>query len=73
MDLSHVNLNGMELIDYLAISMGDIKNHIYYKNLLLDELERQNISIDQFDIETLRLVSMRILDRILTPSPSESL
>ena len=68
MDLSDVNLKGMELVEYLAISMGDTKNHIQYKNLILDELERQNISVNQFDVEALRLFSIRILDRALPNS-----
>lgn len=65
MDLSNVNLKGIDLIDYLAYTMGDRNLHNQYRSLILDELEKQNVNIDSFDVKELRQFSLRILYRAL--------
>jgi hypothetical protein len=66
MDLSRTNLKGMDLINFLAMTMGDIKNHQQYKSLILDELEKQNIDIENFDDTELRKFSLNILYKALS-------
>lgn len=65
MDLSRTNLKGMDLINFLAMTMGDINNHQQYKSLILDELEKQKIDIDSFDDAELRKFSLTILYKAL--------
>lgn len=65
MDLSKVNLKGIELVNFLAYTMGDPKEHAQYKSLILDELEKQNVDLDNFDVEELRRFSLKILYRAL--------
>lgn len=66
MDLSRTNLRGLDLVNFLAYTMGDASNHSQYKSLILDELERQNVSLENFDDEQLRRVSLQILHRALS-------
>ncbi len=66
MDLSRTNLKGLQLVDFLAYTMGDTKNHTQYRSLILDELERQNLDLDNFDDEQLRKFSLQILYRALS-------
>lgn len=66
MDLSRTNLKGIELVNFLAYTMGDTQNHKQYRSLILDELERQNLNLDNFDDEQLRQFSLQILYRALS-------
>ncbi len=66
MDLSRTNLKGMDLINFLALTMGDPKNHGQYRSLILDELEKQNVRIESFDDAELRKFSLQILYRALS-------
>lgn len=66
MDLSRTNLKGIDLVNFLAYTMGEPKNHNQYKSLILDELEKQNLSLDDFDDAQLRKFSLQILYRALS-------
>jgi hypothetical protein len=66
MDLSRTNLKGIDLVNFLAYTMGDLANHNQYKSLILDELEKQNLNLDDFDDEQLRKFSLQILYRALS-------
>lgn len=66
MDLSRTNLKGLDLVNFLAHTMGESKNHNQYKSLILDELEKQNLNLDDFDDEQLRKFSLHILYRALS-------
>lgn len=66
MDLSRTNLKGMDLINFLALTMGDPKNHAQYRSLILDELEKQNVKIENFDDAELRKFSLQILYKALS-------
>lgn len=65
MDLTNVHYKGMELVEFISQSMGPEINRAQYKSLLLDELERQNLNLEDFSVKELRLMSMRILKRTL--------
>ena len=66
MDLSRTNLKGIDLVNFLAYTMGEPKDHNQYKSLILDELEKQNLSLDDFDDAQLRKFSLQILYRALS-------
>lgn len=66
MDLSRTNLKGMDLINFLALTMGDPKNYIQYRSLILDELEKQKVNIESFDDSELRKFSLQILYKALS-------
>jgi hypothetical protein len=66
MDLSRTNLKGLDLVNFLAYTMGDTKNHSQYRSLILDELEKQNVELENFDDEELRKFSLQILYRALS-------
>lgn len=66
MDLSRTNLKGLDLVNFLAYTMGDSKNHNQYKSLILDELEKQNVNLEDFDDAELRKFSLQILYRALS-------
>ncbi len=68
MDLSRTNLKGMDLINFLALTMGDPKNYTQYRSLILDELEKQKVDIEDFDDAELRKFSLHILYRALSVS-----
>lgn len=66
MDLSRTNLKGLDLVNFLAYTMGDSKNLNQYRSLILDELEKQNVKLENFDDEELRKFSLQILYRALS-------
>ncbi len=68
MDLSRTNLKGLDLVNFLAYTMGDASNHSQYRSLILDELEKQNLNLDDFNDEMLRKFSLHILYRALAKS-----